>query len=151
MPHHNPVLRLAILISLLFHLSMVTLFQIVIFFPQNEIDYFIFRIIDPRTQQARAATVGERLRIPSADEALERIAPGAENSTLRDIVPKHLKMKASWMELSMESPVASLLEAGLSGMPRRDSYSSTDFSSGLVYWLLFSLCISLVNYAEELV
>lgn len=101
MPHHNPVLRLAILISLLFHLSMVTLFQIVIFFPQNEIDYFIFRIIDPRTQQARAATVGERLRIPSADEALERIAPGAENSTLRDIVPSLPEIELPTLEFAM--------------------------------------------------
>ena len=54
MSPRNPIMRLAILISLLFHLSMVTLFQIVIFFPHNEIDYFIFRIIDPRTQQAQA-------------------------------------------------------------------------------------------------
>lgn len=82
MTHRNPVMRLAILISLMFHLSMVTLFQIVIFFPRNDIDYFIFRIIDPRTRLAQAATVRERLRVPSADEAFERLDSGAENDAL---------------------------------------------------------------------
>lgn len=82
MAHRNPVMRLAFLISLLFHLSMVTLFQIVIFFPRNDVDYFIFRIIDPRTQEAQAATLGERLRVPSADEAFKRFDSGTENSAL---------------------------------------------------------------------
>ena len=86
MSHRNSVLRLAILISLLFHLSMVTLFKIVILFPQNEIDYFIFRIVDPRTQQAQAAPIGERLRMPSPDEAFERIAPATENDMLREAI-----------------------------------------------------------------
>jgi len=86
MSHRNSVMKLAILISVLFHLSMVTLFQIVILFPQNEIDYFLFQIIDPRTQQAQAAPDGKRLRMPSPDEAFERIAPATGNDTLRNAI-----------------------------------------------------------------
>lgn len=56
-------------VSLLFHLSMVTVFSIVIFFPREVIDYYTFRIVEPQAQRPRRIARGERLRVPSPADA----------------------------------------------------------------------------------
>ena len=72
-PHRNGVLLLALGLALLFHLSMVTLFRIVIFFPETETEYFNMAIIQTQDIHWPRDTVREELQVPSPDDALERL------------------------------------------------------------------------------
>ncbi len=73
----NRVFLWAMAVSLLIHLSMVTLFSIGVYFPRNEIEYFDVEIVDSRTYQPLGAAPQPRLRLPSTDEL-------RETSRLRD-------------------------------------------------------------------
>lgn len=65
---------LALAFSVVFHLSTVTLFRIVIFFPRTDIEYFRFEIVHPR---ARPVFAAEELSHPDPGRALdEREAQG---------------------------------------------------------------------------
>lgn len=62
------------LVSLLFHLSMITVFRIVIYFPRYDIEYFDVSIVETTSEFRRALDENEgRLRVPSAERALERL------------------------------------------------------------------------------
>ncbi len=64
-------------VSLLFHLSMVTVFSIVIFFPRRQIKYYSFRIVEARVPKTTTPDRRDLLRVPSADQALDKArAPG---------------------------------------------------------------------------
>ncbi|GMU94076.1 MAG: hypothetical protein AMXMBFR4_31340 [Candidatus Hydrogenedentota bacterium] len=67
-PVRNRRLTVALFVSALFHLSMVTLFSIYIWVPVNPIHYYEFDIVDPVTRQS--VIHGQRLRLPSLEEAL---------------------------------------------------------------------------------
>lgn len=66
----------ALAFSLLFHLSMVTVFRIVIYFPRHDIDYFQFNIVEARARPKTDLNSREVLQVPSPDGALERIRAG---------------------------------------------------------------------------
>ena len=72
-PQRNGVLLLALGLALLFHLSMVTLFRIVIFFPETETEYFNMAIIQIQDTRWPKDTVRKELQVPSPDDALERL------------------------------------------------------------------------------
>ncbi len=78
----NPALKArrrfvgALAFSLLFHLSMVTVFRIVIFFPRHDIEYFQFDIVEARARPKTDLNSREVLQVPSPDGALERIRAG---------------------------------------------------------------------------
>lgn len=67
----NRAFKIALAVSLLFHLSMVTLFRIVIYFPREDIEFYTFEIVE----QPRPASVygfsPDQLRIPTAEGALD--------------------------------------------------------------------------------
>lgn len=67
-------MQLALAFSILFHLSMVTLFRIVIYFPRYDIDYLNVDIV--RTDIVRetfARQQMDRLSIPDSDRGFERM------------------------------------------------------------------------------
>ena len=66
---HDRAFLVSLGIALLFHLSAVTVFSIVIFFPRKEIDYYALRIVPPPTHAASAQSSSHRLRVPSLDTA----------------------------------------------------------------------------------
>ncbi len=114
----NPIFIGALVFSILFHLSMVTVFNIVIEFPRHDIDYFIFAIVDPRVQQASRFALRERLEVPSPDGALDRIA--AESSLLgstgrRSPLPPVNLPRLQFAEMD-------LLRAGAKGLEIRSKY-----------------------------
>lgn len=77
-PQRNGVLLLALGLALLFHLSMVTLFRIVIFFPKIETEYFNMAIVQIQDTPWRTNAVHEELQVPSPDDALERMDAEAD-------------------------------------------------------------------------
>ncbi|MBI4559220.1 MAG: hypothetical protein HY706_16670, partial [Candidatus Hydrogenedentes bacterium] len=54
--------------SLVFHLSMVTLFSIVILFPREDIEYYRFEIVNPQTLRPIVPTPGDTLRVPTVSD-----------------------------------------------------------------------------------
>ncbi len=65
---------MALLISTVLHLSMVTVFKIVIYFPREDIHFYQFELVPDRSVRPVSSTTAEaapdRLRIPSLDDAL---------------------------------------------------------------------------------
>ena len=77
-------MQLALAFSILFHLSMVTLFRIVIYFPRYDIDYLNVDIV--RTDRVRAVARSEpleRLSVPSSESGFERMT-GLTSDALED-------------------------------------------------------------------
>lgn len=66
----NRVFAFSLGLSAIIHLSMVTVFSIVIFFPQKNVKYYSFNIIDVESEIFSSLPIRHRLRIPSADNAL---------------------------------------------------------------------------------
>lgn len=58
--------------SLLFHLSMVTLFRIVIYFPREDIEYFNVAIVEASAPVAPAGSASSSLEVPSAESMFDR-------------------------------------------------------------------------------
>jgi len=76
----NRVFAIALLVSVLIHLSMVTLFRVVIYFPRIDIPYYNFRIVQARTAPGESQVYREVLSIPTADEAFDRLTAEGEPS-----------------------------------------------------------------------
>jgi hypothetical protein len=76
----NRVFAIALLVSILIHLSMVTLFRIVIYFPRIDIPYYDFRIVQARATPVDSQVYREVLSIPTADEAFDRLTAETEPS-----------------------------------------------------------------------
>lgn len=74
---HDRVLTMALVLSFLFHLSMVTLFRIVVYFPRPELAYYDLSIVESRGVSTFADTSGHALEAPSAEDALERLEAGS--------------------------------------------------------------------------
>jgi hypothetical protein len=64
------IFAVSLVISFVFHLSMVSLFRIVIYFPKNNVDYYAFTIVDSTT---KPTSPYQALTVPSADKGLERL------------------------------------------------------------------------------
>ena len=83
----NGALILALSFSVLFHLSMVTIFRIVVLFPEEPIDYIAFTIVP------QESGVRDQLLLRSPDSAFERVAgessedPAREFARLADGLP----------------------------------------------------------------
>ena len=73
MTGRDRVFTWALALSFLIHLSMVTLFRIVIHFPRPELAYYDLSIVEAPSLAFPAAVLGETLEAPSADDALERM------------------------------------------------------------------------------
>ena len=69
------VFLVALGISGLLHLSMVTLFSIGIYFPREEQEYYDFEIVDSRMLEAGFSESADRLNLPSQGE----LGPGIAN------------------------------------------------------------------------
>lgn len=69
----NRVLLYALAFSLVFHLSMVTLFRIVLYFPVAKVEYFNFRIVEARADERPAGIPREELTLSGPAELFERI------------------------------------------------------------------------------
>ncbi len=80
--------KISLVISTLFHLSMVTLFSIYIWIPVQEITYYTFDIENPRTGESVIRGPHNVLRVPTMEDALRPseppsvLAPGIEPLTL---------------------------------------------------------------------
>ena len=68
------VILVSLTISFFFHLSMVTLFRIVIYFPQEKIEYYDLSIIQASPRSAFAQTLQKSLDVPSAQDAEQRLS-----------------------------------------------------------------------------
>ena len=73
----NRVLILGLVVSFAFHLSAVTLFRIVIYFPRENIEFVDIALVETR----ETLGLNEQLTIPSADEALERLTRSQQGDT----------------------------------------------------------------------
>lgn len=60
-------------VSILFHLSMVTLFSIYIWIPVRELEYYTFDIVDPVTHESVIRAPRNELKVPSIEDALNPI------------------------------------------------------------------------------
>lgn len=69
----DSVFILALCLSLLFHLSMVTVFRIVIYFPRHDINYFNMQIVDTRRPTQWLDGIREELHVPTAEAAIDRL------------------------------------------------------------------------------
>ncbi|MFP6584041.1 MAG: hypothetical protein VCD00_15990, partial [Candidatus Hydrogenedentota bacterium] len=74
---HDRVMTMALAFSFLFHLSMVTLFRIVVYFPRPELAYYDLSIVESRSVSNFADTSEHALEAPSAEDALERMESGS--------------------------------------------------------------------------
>jgi len=79
---HARALYVALAISILFHLSMVTVFRIVIAFPRENIEYVSFRIVAPAQRPAQLqAHSADRLRVPSPNATPAGLVGGDAEET----------------------------------------------------------------------
>ncbi|MCC6488943.1 MAG: hypothetical protein IT364_15700 [Candidatus Hydrogenedentes bacterium] len=67
--------NISLVISSLFHLSMVTVFSIYIWIPVEEIDYYTFDIVDPVTHESVIRGPRDQLRVPSLEDTLRPLEP----------------------------------------------------------------------------
>ncbi len=70
------VFHAALLISFCFHLSMVTLFSIVIYFPRKDITYYDFRLVQARPQQVAPSSEGVIQRPMLTDPLASNLSEG---------------------------------------------------------------------------
>lgn len=70
----DQVMLLALVTSFFFHLSMVTVFRIVIYFPQKPIEYYDLSIVEAPRPAAFTESIGDSLEIPSSIDASNRFA-----------------------------------------------------------------------------
>lgn len=73
----NRVFLFALGLSTLIHLSMVTVFSIVIFFPAQEVKYYSFDIIEVEARKQSVSKLRKELRVPSVEDALKGDRRGA--------------------------------------------------------------------------
>lgn len=106
---HNRPFAVALVVSAVFHLSMVSVFSIVIWFPRRDIEYFSVQLV----RQAASASVRTRrddiprdvLRVPDFDRAFEFAQtdapdPEAETGWLRSLPPVQLpRLEFAGLEL----------------------------------------------------
>ncbi len=78
----NRALAAALGFSILFHLSMVTVFRIVIYFPRHNIDYFEFDIVESASRAPASREQPRQFELPPNAEAFERAAGGGEEQTM---------------------------------------------------------------------
>jgi hypothetical protein len=74
----------ALAVSALFHLSMVTIFNVVIYFPRQDLDYFNVRIVQTRPAVPLRIAARDQLRAPTLDDVFRRdsgLDEGAELGT----------------------------------------------------------------------
>jgi len=126
--------RYALAFSALVHLSMVTLFSIVIFFPHQDLQFFAFEIVPTPVQASVARPAGGALRSPSIADPLARGLGLDEPVRLARSLPDIKLPTLEFAELDrlrvrQESLAsASLYEGLLDGAPR-DSWGQ--FGAGL--------------------
>lgn len=104
---HNRAFYAALGVSIVFHLSMVTVFSIVIFFPREVVDYYSVSIVEPDRQPPRPAPTGDRLRVPSPADApsLDDLVNGNARGVGRG------EPEADWAELpEIELPTLEFAE-----------------------------------------
>ena len=71
----NRVLAYAVGFSLLFHLSMITIFRIVLYFPEENVDYFPLEIVNPqetRVTEDETVPASSGLTLPSLDNPFSK-------------------------------------------------------------------------------
>lgn len=74
--------------SIVFHLSMVTVFRIVIFFPRHDIEYFQFNIVESARPAPPEREAPRQFELPPNAEAFERAAGvGEARSVAADWLP----------------------------------------------------------------
>jgi hypothetical protein len=78
----------AFLFSLALHLSMVTLFNVVIYFPRQDIEYYRFQIVQARPPQVAIPRVPEALRAPTLDDPLGAFPDFEARPALVDRLPE---------------------------------------------------------------
>ncbi|GMV95373.1 MAG: hypothetical protein AMXMBFR82_51510 [Candidatus Hydrogenedentota bacterium] len=65
--------KISLGVSILFHLSMVTLFSIYIWIPVRELEYYTFDLVDPVTHESVIRGPRNELQVPSIEEALNPV------------------------------------------------------------------------------
>lgn len=80
----NRAFAVALVVSILLHVSSVTIFRVVIYFPREDINYFDVAIMDPRIGRAALLEPWEMLQVPSREGAVAR-AVGAPGESLPSI------------------------------------------------------------------
>jgi len=104
------VFIVSLIFSFLIHLSMVTIFRIVIYFPREDIQYYALDIIDAGSRQSVLSSRWSVLRTPSPDDALaEHFSMGGEGDQASDGAP----YMPAWDDLpDIELPTIEFAELG---------------------------------------
>ena len=82
----NRPFLIAFAISTLFHLSMVSVFSIMIWFPRKDVQYCTFILVRPESAQPPSSRMAQRdrLRVPSPDNLLETAESAAGTAEPED-------------------------------------------------------------------
>jgi len=117
--HRDRIFTVSLVVSLLFHFSMVSLFRIVIYFPKTNVEFYAFEIVDS-TQRSNLSH--RTLTIPSEENGIDRIQsnrlnlektllPAVEIPTLKfselDLIrikQEGLEIRSKYKELFESSP-----------------------------------------------
>ena len=67
------IFLITLCVSILFHLSAVTLFRIVVYFPRHDIEYIDIAIIESRALTPSIPLGQDRLELPNPESGLERL------------------------------------------------------------------------------
>lgn len=140
--------RAAMLFSVVFHLSMVTLFNIVIYFPRQDLSYFDVKIVQVRPMPAgktseSAATETPRLQDPLREglglkdqAALEKLTSSIELPTLEFAELNRLRVRqetlnnpSAYSDLFNEGPKDSWAQFGAGIKHLRQTLTDLAFSS----------------------
>lgn len=101
---HDRVFLAALTFSFLLHLSMVTLFRIVVTFPREPILYYDLSLVEASERGTLPGTLTrESLEVPSASDALKRLEVGEEGSSDSDwpSLPSVALPRLSFSELDL--------------------------------------------------
>ncbi len=132
---HDRAFLVSLVVSAVFHLSMVTVFSVVIFFPRHRVDYYSFSIIRPETGLAIPERPRDILRVPSPATVSHAEAVDAETQIntrrrIADALPKIDLPTVEFAELRR-------LEARQKGLALRARRSSSFDSNSDDSWARF--------------
>ena len=95
------VMAVALSISFLFHLSMVTLFRIVIYFPQEPIVYYDLIITEAKPDSDIAQDLQQSLEYPSPEDIAERLGEGTSTENRWTGLPRVTLPTLQFSELDL--------------------------------------------------
>jgi hypothetical protein len=132
------VLYTALALSLIIHVSMVTLFRIVILFPRPELVYYDLSIVEREAPPTFSPELGESLEVPSSSDALARREGEDTSDTRWTGLPPVTLPRLNFSELE-------LIRISQTGLGTRSRYNDLFEEESNDLWSRFGRKISTVG------